>query len=255
MHTPTVYLFLIFWASLLAGAMNAVAGGGTLVAFPSLLFAGVAPVVANATTSLGLWPSAATGGWVYRKEITTPKKVVLALVGSSILGGFTGAWLLLHTPDVVFHELIPPLLLFASTLFTLSGRVRRMAERTSLSTKRLAAFAVVGQFGVAIYGGYFGAAMGVFMLALFSLTLGGTIHSMNGVRTWCGTAVNTTAIVVFLFGHRIDWPIAGVMAAGAIVGGVTGAMCMRRLNPLIARRIVLAVAWTMTIVYIAKMGL
>jgi uncharacterized membrane protein YfcA len=254
MHTPLLYLFLIFLASLLAGAMNAVAGGGTLVAFPALLFAGVPPIVANATTALGLWPSAATSGWVYRKHIETPRRTVVALIAVSIAGGFLGAWLLLHTPEHVFDRLIPLLLLFAALLFTASGRVRRMAERLSISAGRLAALAIAGQLIVAIYGGYFGAAMGVLMLGLFSLTLGTNIHSMNGVRTFCGTAVNATAVVVFIFGHRIDWRFAALMAVGAITGATVGAMSMRRLDPLLARRIVLVVAWAMTIAYLVKMG-
>jgi len=235
--------------------MNAVAGGGTLVAFPALLFAGVPPIVANATTSLGLWPSAAMSGWVYRKEITTPRRTVLLLVAMSLAGGFAGAWLLLHTPERIFDRLIPVLLLFAVVLFTASGKVRRMAERMSISAGRLEALAIVGQFAVAIYGGYFGAAMGVLMLALFSLTLGSSIHSMNGVRTFCATAVNAIAVVVFIFGHRIDWHVAAVMAVAAVIGATGGALVMRKLNPLLARRVVMVVAWGMTLAYVAKMGL
>jgi uncharacterized membrane protein YfcA len=255
MHTPLRYLFLIFLASLVAGGMNAVAGGGTLVAFPALLFAGVPPIVANATTALGLWPSAASSGWVYRKHIETPRRTLLLLIAVSVLGGFLGAWLLLHTPEHVFDRLIPLLLLFASVLFTASGSVRRLADRYSVSARRLAVVAIIGQLAVSVYGGYFGAAMGVLMLGLFSLTLATNIHSMNGVRTFCGTAVNATAVVVFIFGHRIDYRFALLMAVGAIIGGVLGALSMRRLNPLLARRIVLVVAWAMTFAYIAKMGL
>ena len=235
--------------------MNAVAGGGTLVAFPALLFAGVPAIVANATTSLGLWPSAATSGWVYRKEITTPRRTVLLLVAMSLAGGFAGAWLLLHTPERIFDRLIPLLLLFAVVLFTASGKVRRMAERMSISAGRLELLAILGQFAVAIYGGYFGAAMGVLMLALFSLTLGSSIHSMNGVRTFCATAVNAIAVVVFIFGHRIDWRVAAVMAVAAVIGAMGGALAMRKLNPLLARRGVMVVAWGMTLAYVAKMGL
>ena len=126
--------------------MNAVAGGGTLVAFPALLFAGVPAIVANATTSLGLWPSAATSGWVYRQEITTPRRTVLLLVAMSLAGGFAGAWLLLHTPERIFDRLIPLLLLFAVVLFTASGKVRRMAERMSISAGRLGVVGASGPF-------------------------------------------------------------------------------------------------------------
>lgn len=255
MHTSLLYLFLIFLASLVAGVMNAVAGGGTLVAFPALLFAGVPPIVANATTSLGLWPSAATGGWVYRKEITTSRRTLLLLVLMSLAGGFAGSWLLLHTPEHAFNRLIPVLLLFALALFTVSGKVRRMAERMSISPRHLEVVAILGQFAVAVYGGYFGAAMGVLMLTLYSLTLSSSIHSMNGVRTFCGSATNAIAVVVFIFGHRIDWMVAAVMASGAVIGATGGALAMRRLDPKLARRVVLILAWTMTLTYVARMGL
>jgi uncharacterized membrane protein YfcA len=234
--------------------MNAVAGGGTLVAFPALLFAGVSPIVANATTALGLWPSPATSGWVYRKHITTPRRTVWLLVLVSVAGGSVGAWLLLHTSEHVFERLIPLLLLFAAGLFTASGRVRRLAQRMSISSGWLVAVAILGQFPLAVYGGYFGAAMGVLMLALFSLTLGSNIHSTNGVRSFCGASAKATAVVVFLFGHRIDLRLAALMAAGAIAGAVIGANSMKRLDPMLARRIVLAVAWCMTIAYVVKMG-
>lgn len=255
MHLNHVYLFLIFLASIIAGAMNAVAGGGTLVAFPALLFAGVPSIVANATSSLGMWPSSATSGWVYRKHIDTPRRTLVLLIVASIAGGFFGAWLLLHTPESIFNRLIPVLLLFAVCLFSISGYVRRMAERMSISAGHLAAMACIGQFAIAIYGGYFGAAMGVLMLSLFSLTLSSNIHSMNGVRTFCGAAVNATAVVVFILGHRIDWWFAAVMAIGSTVGSTAGAMGMRRLNPLLARRVVLLIAWGMTLAYVAKMGI
>src|SRR5579884_3171707 len=198
MHTSPLYLLLIFLASVLAGAMNAVAGGGTLVAFPTLLFAGIPPIVANATTSLGLWPSAAAGGWVFRKDIATGRRTVLGLVAASLAGGLLGSWLLLNTPEHSFNRLIPVLLLFALGLFTVGGRVRKMAERMPISARHLETLAIVGQFAISVYGGYFGAAMGVLMLALYSVTLGSSIHSMNGVRTVCAMAINAIAVAVFI---------------------------------------------------------
>lgn len=255
MHTQLLYLVLVFLASVVAGVMNSVAGGGTLVAFPTLLLVGVPPIAANATTALGVWPSAATSGFVYRKEITTPRRTVLLLVAVSLVGGFLGAWLLLHTPEDIFEKLVPALLLFAAFLFTVSGRVRKIAEKLSIAPERLAVLAIIGQIPIAIYGGYFGAAMGVLMLALFSLTLGSTIHSMNGVRSFCGTAAKAVAVIVFIAGNRIDWTMAGVMAAGAILGATVGANSMKRLNPMRARRVVLVLAWCMTIAYVIKMGI
>lgn len=255
MHTRAVYLLLIFLGSLVAGAMNSVAGGGTLVSFPTLLFAGVPSIVANATNSLGLWPATLFTGWLYSEHIETPRRTVVLLVSISVVGGFLGAWLLLHTPERIFDRLIPLLLLFAATLFTLGPHVRRMADRMSIPVQWLAAMAALGQFGIAVYGGYFGAGIGVLMLALYSLTLSGSIHSMLGIRSICGTAVNATAVVVFIAGHRIDWWIAALMAVGALVGAGVGVFSVKRLEPAIARRVVLVVAWGMTLAYLAKMGL
>jgi uncharacterized protein len=255
MHTRAVYLLLIFLASLVAGAMNSVAGGGTLVAFPTLLLAGVPSIVANATTSLGLWPAALFTGWVYRSHIETSRRMIVLLAAVGIVGGFLGACLLLHTPEKVFNRLIPLLLLFAAALFTLGPRARGMADRMSIPSQWLAVTATLGQFGIAVYGGYFGAGIGVLMLALYSLTLSTNIYSMLGVRSICVTAINATAVAVFIAGHRIDWWLAAVMAAGALSGAGVGALSMRRLRPTIARRIVLVVAWGMTLAYLTKMGL
>ncbi len=254
MHLTFIYLVLIFVASVIAGVMNAVAGGGRLVSFPVLLFAGVPPIVANATASLGVWPGSATSGWVYRKHIETPRRTLVLLVAASIAGSLVGALVLLHTPESLFAHLIPPVLIFASVLFTISGHVRRMTERMAIPAGGLAAMAVIGQFVIAIYGGYFGAGMGVLLVSLYSLTLVAKIHSMNGVRSFCATVVNTTAVAVFIFGHRIDWWVAAIMCTGSMIGGTAGAMSMRRLNPVIARRVVLLLVWGMTLTYVAKIG-
>jgi uncharacterized protein len=255
MHIRAAYLLLIFLASLVAGAMNAVAGGGTLVTFPALLLAGVPPIVANATTALGLWPGNLFTGWAYRTHVETPRRTVVRLSAISIVGGFFGAWLLLHTPEHVFNRLIPLLLLFAALLFTAGRQVRGLADRLSISPRWLAATAILGQFCIAIYGGYFGAGIGVLMLSLYSLTVRSSIHSMLGVRSICATAINATAIVVFILGHRIEWWIGAVVVVGALLGAGAGAFSMKRLQPALARRIVLVVVWGMTLAYLAKMGL
>ena len=254
MHSSLIYLILVFIASIVAGVMNAIAGGGRFIAFPVLLFAGVPPIVANVTASVGVWPSGVTSGLVYRKSVETPKRTLILLSIASFAGSLLGAWLLLHTPGRIFERMIPPLLIFAATLFSISGPVRRVAERMSIRSEHLMAMAAIGQFTVAIYGGYFGAGMGVLMLSLFSLTLSPNIHSTNGVRSLCATVINTTAVVVFILGHRIDWWFAAAMAAGTTLGGTAGAMGMRRLDPALARRIVLLLVWGMTLAYVIKIG-
>jgi uncharacterized membrane protein YfcA len=254
MHISAVYMFLLFLAAAVAGAMNTVAGGGTLVSFPSLLFAGVPSITANATNSMALWPATLLTGWLYRDRMETPRRTFMLLIAMSVAGGFLGAWLLLHTPQRVFDRLIPVLLLFAAVLFTISPRVRGMTEHLSIPAAWLTAIAAVGQFAVAVYGGYFGAGMGVLMLALYSLTLNTSIHSMLGLRSMCATAANATAVVVFIAGHKIDWWIAAVMALGAMAGAGLTTITLKRLEPAIARRVVLFMAWGMTLAYLAKMG-
>lgn len=253
MHLNALHWFLIFLASVVAGAMNAVAGGGTLVAFPALLFVGVPSIVANATTSLGVWPSSVASGWLYRQDIETRRSTLALLSAMSLGGGFFGAWLLLHTPQRIFDLLIPVLLVFAASIFTASGRIRLLADRLSIPGGRLLALAVFGQLAIGVYGGYFGAAMGVLMLALFSLTLGRNIHSLNGVRSICGIFINGMAVIVFIAGHKIDWWIALVMAVASAAGASVGTVYMRRLNPAPARRVVLVLAWGMTLAFVAKM--
>ncbi|HEV2387983.1 MAG TPA: sulfite exporter TauE/SafE family protein [Candidatus Acidoferrales bacterium] len=254
MHIDSLHWVLVILASVVAGAMNAVAGGGTLLAFPTLLFVGVPSIPANATTSLGLWPSSVASGWLYRKDIDVPGQALALLSMVSVAGGFLGAWLLLHTPQRIFDLLVPVLLLFAAAIFTASERIRLLAGRLSIPGGRLLALAVAGQFAIGIYGGYFGAAMGVLMLALFSLTLASTIHSMNGVRSICGMAINGMAVVVFIAGHRIDWRIAAVMALASVGGASAGTVYMRRLDPAPARRVVLALAWGMTLAFVARVA-
>lgn len=255
MHMPVFYMFLIFLASLVAGAMNSVAGGGTLVTFPTLLFTGVPPIIANASNSMGIWPSGLFTGWLYREHIETSRRMFALLIAMSVVGGFLGAWLLLHTPEKIFNRLIPLLLLFAAILFTFSRHARGIADRMSIPAHWLAVTAVLGQFAVGVYGGYFGAGMGVLMLSLYSLALSTNIHSMLGIRSTCGTAIKATAVIVFIAGHRIDWLVAALVAAGSMAGAGAATLSVRRLPPALARRVVLVVAWGMTLAYITKMGL
>jgi uncharacterized membrane protein YfcA len=243
---------LLFIAAFIAGAMNAVAGGGTLLAFPALLFMGVPSIIANATCSLALWPSSLASALVYRKQIEAPKRSVLLMIVISVIGGWIGARLLLFTSQRVFDELVPWLLFFATVLLTISGRVQDLAQKSTLHHSHLWTITMVGQFFISIYGGYFGAGMGVLMLALFSSAMVSPIHSMIGIRSVCGAAIYGMAILVFVTGNTIDWPRGLVMCVGAILGSYLCAVTMRRTDAKGVKRVMIAVSWLMTFIFIAR---
>jgi len=256
LHAPLfmLRLLIIFVAALVAGAMNAVAGGGTMVVFPTLLFLGVPPIAANATCALGVWPSGIAGAIAYRDFHAAPRRLILALTAVSLLGGAWGAWLLLHTPPVFFGRLVPGLLVFALLVFSFSGRRPRPVMGTPQRLLPMVA-AVAAQAGIAVYGGYFGAGMGVLMMAAFAATLAYQVHALNGLRSICATAINATAIGYFIVRHAILWRPGLVMVAGSALGTWGCALLVRRLDPRPARRVVLTVAWVMILAYIAHAAL
>lgn len=227
--TPTEGALLCA-AAAAAGAVNSVAGGGTLLSFPALRAAGLLPRVANATSAVALWPGAwgAIGG--YRKDLAGARGLVIALAVPSLLGGGLGAWLLLVTEERTFGFIVPWLVLFATALFAFSGRIAaRFGGGPGEGDPRPGPRTLLYQFAVAVYGGYFGAGIGILMLAMLG-TLGmRDIHRMNGVKMFQGMLINAVAIGVFVVtGDLVRWPEAGVMAAGALVGGYLGARVAKR---------------------------
>lgn len=242
-------MLLLAGASAAGGALNAVAGGGTFLAFPALLIAGVPPVAANATATFALWPGAAASAFAYRKDVTISRSMGWLLSLTSVLGGAIGAWLLLHTSNESFQRLIPPLLLFASLVFTFSGwinaRLRRSAHASSPDRLVLALSAAV-QFAIAVYGGYFGAGIGILMIATWSALGMGNIHGVNGLRALLGMAINGVALLMFLATNTIEWLPGMIMAAAALATGYFGAWFARRMRPVVVRKGVLVIAWFMT---------
>jgi uncharacterized membrane protein YfcA len=247
-----VFLFLI---AALGGALNSVVGGGTFVVFPALLFAGVPPIMANATAAIALWPGAASSAVAYREEIKLPLQMLIALLAASLTGGAIGALLLVRTPGHAFLFLVPWLLLFATLVLTLGrplvshiGLEHWIAQRTGNTTLIVTAV----QFVIAIYGGYFGAGMGILMLAALTLARIGNVHAMNGVRSLLAVCINGVAQVLFIFAHAIAWRPAIIMIVGATLTGYLGAVIARRINPSSVRRFVLLLAWCMTVYFFLK---
>jgi uncharacterized membrane protein YfcA len=234
----------------IAGALNAVAGGGTFLAFPALLLAGVPAVSANATCTFALWPGGVASAYAYRHHIDAPRQLILLLSATSVVGGAAGAYLLLHTPNQAFEKLIPPLLLFATLVFSFSKWInhqlrRRWSQPHSLHPATLLSSAAI-QLVISLYGGYFGAGIGILMIAAWSALGFGNIHGVNGLRSILASSINGIALLMFLMSHAIAWGPGLLMAVGAIGTGYFGAAYARRLSPLLVRQIVLATAWAMT---------
>jgi uncharacterized membrane protein YfcA len=240
---------LLFLAAALGGAINSVAGGGSFVSFPALLLAGVAPVPANATNSIALWPGSVASAFAYRRELGDSRREVLPLALAGLAGGLAGSLLLLRTPERAFVLLIPWLLLFATVLFSFGTKIaRRAAGRASGSL----AVAVAAQLAVSVYGGYFGGGMGIMMLAILSVLGMTDIHRMNAMKTLLAALVNGVAVVAFVLAGAVDWTPGVVMIAGGTLGGYGGAAVARRVDPAHVRRLVLAVAWAMTVYFFAR---
>jgi uncharacterized protein len=238
---------LLFFAAFLAGGLNSVAGGGSLISFPALIFAGVPPIPANATSTVALWPGSMASVGGYRKRVPRDWRLLVPMAAASLLGGFLGAVLLLHTPPRTFMHVVPWLFLLATVLFVFGKRLTgggRSAARGGHSWAAIAA-TTAAQLAIAIYGGFFGGGMGILMLAVFSIAQLGDIHSMNGLKALLATAVNGVAIVTFVLAKAIVWPAALVMIAGAAAGGYGAARGAQKLDPRLVRGFVVAVGVTM----------
>jgi len=212
-------------AGAIGGALNSVAGGGSFIAFPALLFTGVPPIPANATNTIALWTGAAASGGAYRKRLDVARKVMIPLLTASLIGGLIGAILLLKTPAHTFMRVLPWLTLGATLLFAFGKKLA--GRRGSVIEHEASTAALVGttlfQFCVAIYGGYFGGGMGIVMLAMLA-TLGMTdIHSMNALKSVMGFVINGVAVVTFIVAGAVYWKHGIVMILGGIVGGYLGA--------------------------------
>lgn len=243
-------------AGAVAGAINAVAGGGTLVTFPTLLAFGTPPIVANATSTLALVLGTAGSVFGYRRHLEAVKSLLWRFLPVSVAGGWLGSWLLTHTSDRTFSKLVPFLILFATILFLAQGAFRRFAglnNRGATGDHRHAvAGAVAFQFGVAVYGGYFGAGIGILMLASLGFIGLANIHEMNTVKTVLGSLINLVAAGWFILAGLIHWPKAGVMTLGAVLGYFIGAHYAQQISQTRVRQIITAIGFIISAVTFYK---
>jgi uncharacterized membrane protein YfcA len=230
-----------------AGVINAVAGGGTLVTFPTLLLFGSAYKVANATSTTALFLGTAGGVFGYRRQLAAVKPWLFRFVPVSILGGYAGSWLLTHTSDQAFARIVPFLLLFATILFLSQGLLRRAAGLRERAPGRAAIWGGIAfQLGVAVYGGYFGAGIGILMLASLGLIGLSDIHEMNALKTVLASLINLVATVVFMAAGLVDWPRAGVMTLGALLGYYVGSHFAQRIPQAWVRRIITVIGFVLS---------
>jgi len=250
LHTA-IFLFL---AGALGGALNAVAGGGSFVAFPALMFSGVAPIAANATNTVALWVGTTASGGAYRKHLDVSRRVMIPLAVTSVIGGIAGAYLLLHTPAQTFLRVLPWLMLGATLLFTLGGRLAHGSGGSIASDASTSALAVAAVFElvVAVYGGYFGGGVGILNLAMLA-ALGMTdIHAMNALKVVLGGIINGIAVITFVVAGAVVWKQGSVMIVGAVLGGYLGAHYAQKLPGSWIRGFVIAVGTAMTAYFFWK---
>ncbi len=244
----------LFVAGILGGALNAVAGGGSFVSFPALLFTGVPPIPANATNTIALWTGVTASGGAYRSRLDVPKRVMVPLLVTSFVGGLMGAFLLLKTPAHTFMRVLPWLMLGATLLFVFGKRLtgnRASSVGRDATTAAIVGASVVELF-VAIYGGYFGGGVGIVNLAMLAAVGMTDIHAMNALKSVLGSAINGIAVLAFIVARAIYWPQAVVMIGGAIVGGYFGAHYAQKLPPHWVRWFVVLVGTGMTVYFFLR---
>jgi uncharacterized membrane protein YfcA len=233
-----------FGAAFIAGAINSVAGGGTLVSFPTLIWLGLDSVTANATSTVAIWPGTVGSMWGYRRELQEAEPQYLALIVPSLVGGIAGALLLRRTPAALFDKLVPFLILFATLLFMAQEPVQRRlktaeARRSGIWFAGIMFF----QLLVGLYGGYFGAGIGILMLAALGIMGLKDIHEMNSLKVVFGGCVNGIASVYFIWARMVHWQYVVLMAVAAVSGGYGAAGAARRLGRTAVRRIVIAIGF------------
>jgi uncharacterized membrane protein YfcA len=240
-------LALVALAAVGGGFINSIAGGGTLLTFPALIGLGVPPLMANATSTVALWPGLLTSFWGYRDALRGARAWTVRWAVPSLLGGGTGAVLLLLTPERKFADSVPWLIWGATLIFVLQGPVMRwvvghatpVPDGLPLPPPRLGFLLL--QFCFSIYGGYFGAGNGILMLAALGMMGLTNIHTMNGLKGWGGLNLNVVAVLIFAWSGIVNWPIALTMAIGAAVGGMIGARLAQRVGQHWVRRAIIVI--------------
>lgn len=255
MDLTALDLLLVALAALVGGAVNAIAGGGTLITFPVLTAVGVPAVSANVTNTVALSPGYLGGTYAQRSDLSGQRRRLRILVPVAVLGGLSGGALLLATDEELFRDLVPFLILGASVLLLIQERIRARVLRRARDGERAEphdGWVVVPTFVASVYGGYFGAGLGVILLAVLGLVLEDSLTRINALKQALSFSVNVTAAAFFLFSGKVVWGAALVMAVAALVGGSIGGRLAGRMRADLLRRIVVLVGFVVGIAYLLE---
>jgi uncharacterized membrane protein YfcA len=255
MNPSFLHLLAAFSAAFISGAINSVAGGGSMISFPVLIAIGIPPIIANATNTVGIWPGAIGSLWGFRPEMAKIPKSYYWLLVPAIVGSVAGAILLRYTSASFFEKIVPGLILFATVMFIIAPPIRERLQKKSTSNEvsigRIV-FVFFLQICVSIYGGYFGAGMSILMLSILSIIGMTDMLVMAATTSVLSLAINGVAGVIFSISGLIDWPIAITMAVGAILGGYGAAGIARRVGGLWIRRLVILVGLSLATVMLIR---
>ncbi|ENO89455.1 sulfite exporter TauE/SafE family protein [Thauera linaloolentis] len=248
---------LIGLAAFAAGAVNSVAGGGTFFSFPALLAVGVPPVVANASNAVALWPGSLAGAWAFRRELRRFSKSLPMLTAVAFIGGTAGGLLLLATSNEAFSRLIPWLLLVATVLFAFSSQISAFIKRwkptpAGTDEHHIGPGGFIFQLVVSIYGGFFGAGMGILMIAALAIQGFKDVHEINALKNWLSAIIYSVAVATFVIANAVSWPHTLIMIVTGTVGGYWGATIARKLPALWLRRFIIGVGGVLTVYYFGK---
>ncbi|WP_045731337.1 sulfite exporter TauE/SafE family protein [Pseudarthrobacter chlorophenolicus] len=252
---------LVFFAGLWAGTINAVVGSGTLVTFPVLIALGITPVVASMSNAMGLVAGTAAGAWGYRREVAGRGRQLLKLLPASLLGGITGAWLLLHLPEKVFHYVAPVLLVLALLMVMFQPklqswvRTREQNPEHAVRDRSHGVLLVVLVYLAGVYGGYFVAAQGILLVGILGVFLSGTMQNANAMKNFLVLGVNMVAAISYLLFafDRINWLVVLLIAVSSTIGGLVGAKVGRKLSPRVLRGVIFTLGIVALVVMIANL--
>lgn len=240
---------VFFAVSFAAAAINSVAGGGTFLTFPVFMMNGLSPLQANIMSTMALWPGSLASVAGYRDMLVADRKLLVPYLMIGLIGGAIGSLLLLFTPEVVFKALVPWLLLTATLIFTFGRHAIASLHRFSLSARQRRLLSMVLQMVIAVYGGYFGAGIGILTLAMLQIIGHSHIHQMNAVKTLLASTINAVTAVIFIMSGKVLWSVLWVMVLGAICGGYFGARLALKIAPSHVRTLVSAIGFSLTLYF------
>ncbi|BBB25011.1 sulfite exporter TauE/SafE family protein [Amphritea japonica] len=246
-------LIILFTAGFLGGILNSIAGGGSFITFPALLFAGVPPISANATNTFASCSGYMSGTWAFRKDLLEVKADLPRYIIVSLIGGICGAWLLLQTPETAFETAVPWLLLFATLLFIFGGQLNRSLKHLSTRHRHASMAGTVLLslllIGVCLYGGFFNAGLGIISLSYLALAGHTNINQMNGLKLLISTFVSLIAIILFIYNDAIAWYEGSIVLAGTLFGGYMAARLSRKLPQQWVRNFVILASVGITVYF------